>query len=381
MARDEDTELNKQTDARTNQRVSQLAMTSLDLGGLSELRKRWAAMPMIPRLVLDRHDGIDNSWRGFDIRTVLIGEESAGRFTFHDVIVAPGAGLSEHHLQGADTYFVVLDGEIEMTVGTRTEVARRDGFAFVPESTTQAMHNRSKEPARLFMWHSPAGPERAFALAHKLWLDNPDATEDACQQALSTLGFRFHQKGQQLANDKLINAPVSRLDAHIETFDDLANLRVQWSHQSPVPKLLHDRSSALDIPMVGQDTKVLLSGDEGSGRCTVFHYGLDADYLAPPHHQPSEEEIFLILEGSLELTAGNTTREVPRGGFGFAPRYGTHAFVNRTKNQTRMITINSPAGHERGFEMIVREGNSENLPRLLVAHGWRVHEQYTPQSK
>ncbi|MGH6911657.1 MAG: cupin domain-containing protein, partial [Phenylobacterium sp.] len=310
---------------------------------------------------------------------ILVGEESAGRFTFHDLILAPGAGLPAHHLTGSDTYWCVLDGEVELTVGTRTAVAGRDGFAFVPEDTTQAIQNRSSEPARVFLWHSPAGPERAFAAAHRVFRQTPNATKGAFLDALGALGFSFHRGGERLENDARTNAPASRLDATIDTFDDFAGLRTQWARRAPVPKLVLDRTREGDIPMKGQDTKVLLSGDEGSGRCVVFHYGIEPGYRAPSHHQPSEEEIFLVLEGTLDLTVGNVTTQVPRGGFGFVPRYGTHSFGNPMKQgDARTITINSPAGHERGFEMLVREGGSERLPELLVAHGWHVHDAYHP---
>lgn len=381
IADDQDRMLNQQTDARTNAQTHMLSLPSLDLGGLAKLRERWASLPTTPRVVLDRLEGIDNSWVGFDVRTILVGEQSAGRFTFHDVIIAPGAGLPEHHLHATDTYWVVLDGEVEMTVGVRRERTRRDGFAYIPEDTTQAIRNLGEAPARLFLWHSPAGIERAFAHAHQFWVDNPGATPEACQQALAVLGFSFHRSGEQLANDSRTNSSVARLESSVETFDDFAQMRNAWSQRRPVPKLVHDRSAAPDIPMSGQDTKVLLSGDEASGRCVVFHYGIDPGFRAPPHHQPSEEEIFLVLEGGLELTAGNVTESVPRGGFGFVPRYGTHGFSNQSKDaQTRTITINSPAGHERGFEMIVREGPSPRLPDLLVAHGWRLHDAYDPQA-
>jgi hypothetical protein len=38
-----------------------------------------------------------------------------------------------------------------------------------------------------------------------------------------------------------------------------------------------------------------------------------------------------------------------------------------------MITINSPGGHDRGFEMIVREMGSERFGELLAAHGFQFH--------
>jgi quercetin dioxygenase-like cupin family protein len=378
MFGEDDRRLNEATDARTNEQAPTLPMAGRGDQALAELRRRWADLPMIPKLVLDRSEGIDNSWPGFDVRTVLVGEESAGRFTFHDVIIAPGAGLPAHHLGGSDTYWCVLDGEVELTVGARTETARRDAFAYAPQDTTQAVRNGAQAPARLFLWHSPAGPERAFAAAHQLWRTEPGSPPHAYQEVLGELGFSFHGPEDRLANDSRTNATSERLEVSVNTFDDYAGLRAEWARRTPIPKLLHDRGAVADIPMKGQDTKVLLSGDEGSGRAVVMHYGIEPGYIAPSHHQPSEEEVFLVLEGRLELTLGNVTTSVPRGGFGFVPRYATHGFCNLTAAETRTVTINSPAGHERGFEMIVREGSSEKLPDLLVAHGWHVHQAYQP---
>jgi hypothetical protein len=54
----------------------------------------------------------------------------------------------------------------------------------------------------------------------------------------------------------------------------------------------------------------------------------------------------------------------------FAPRNATHAFHNPTNAVTTFLTVNSPAGHERGFQMIAREQQSDRLEELLVAHGW-----------
>ena len=374
MLADDDARLNEASDMRTGQAPDLLQLDSPNTTGLAALQSRWAEMPMIPKVVHDRHQGIDNSWPGFDLRTLLVGEESAGRFTVHDVIVAPAARLPPHHVTTSDTYLCVLDGELDLTVGGRTEVTRTDGFAYVPENTTFALHNRSALPARIFLWHAPAGPERAFAAAHRLSSERPDAKPEDFYVALASLGFVFHEDGESLSNDRRTNERGARLKMRVETFDDFAALRQTWAHQAPTPKLVQDRSVERDIAVPGQDTKVLLSGEESGARAVVMHYGIMPGYRAPEHHQPSEEEIFLVLEGALDLRVGNVTTELGRGGFGFAPRYATHGFSNpASQGQARTITINSPAGHERAFEMVVREGLSERLPDLLVAHGWRFH--------
>ncbi len=367
--------LNQETDARTNEKRDPLPLSTPDLNGLTALRALWAQMPMIPRVVHDRSEGIDNSWHGFDVRTILIGEESAGRFTFHDVIVAPGAKLPPHHLSGSDTHVCMLDGEIELTVGALTEVLGPDDFAYAPEDTTQAIRNRSAEPARFFMWHSPAGPERAFAAAHQAFAENPDADAGQFEQALSSLGYTFHRGSEHLANDDRTNTAVERLEAEIETFEDFAGLRDAWSRRPPVPKVFHDeRSQETATYIPGQDTKMLLNGDEGSGRSVILQHSIVAGYLAAEHHQPSEEEVFMVFDGALDLTAGNATTELQRGGFGFVPRYGTHRFSNpMNEGQTRIVCVNSPAGHERGFQTLSSKIDSPNLPELIVAHGWSMH--------
>jgi mannose-6-phosphate isomerase-like protein (cupin superfamily) len=377
----EDRVLTVATDARTNLKPAPVALACNDLQGLAALRRQWADMPMTPRVVHDRQEGIDNSWRGFDVRTLLIGEESGGRFTFHDIIIAPDAGLPAYHLENVDTYWCVLEGEVEATVGLRTELARQDSFAFIPPLTTQSIHNRSAAPARLFLWHSPAGCERAFAKAHQRYCRAPDSPAAAYLEDLAALGFVFHRSNEHVANDDRTNEPVARVPAQIETFEDFNKLRRQWTELPATPKLIHDRNLAPDIGMLGQDTKVLVSGDEGSGRCVVFSLTFDSGYRAVRHYQPSEEEIFLVLDGDFQLTAGNITTDLQRGGFGFVPRYGAHGFFipeQKTNQQARVITINSPAGHERGFEMLVREAQSPRMMELAYAHGWRAHDEAPP---
>lgn len=372
--------LNRETDARTNQAVELLALKSPDEAGLAQLRREWADLPMIPRVVHQRGEGRDYSWPGFDVRTLLVGEESAGRFTIHHLVVAPGAELPAFHLSEADTSLYVLDGELQLTVGGLVETARKDAFAFIPEGATQALRNVSAQPAQMFLWHSPAGVERAFAAAHALWLDRPDARASDFLDVLARFGFNFHKPGESRPLDARTNAAAPPLQADVATFDDFQALRRRWTEQNSIPKLAHDWRKAMDVFVPGQDTKVFLSGEEGSGRYVVFQYGLDPGYRAPIHHQPTEEEIFLVVEGTLRLLAGNVTTDLPVGGMGFVPRYGTHGFTNAMESGwVRTVTINSPAGHERAFaaairEMVRPEGPSEKLPDVLEAHGWHFHE-------
>lgn len=365
--------LNRDTDLRTNQAVDSVAITLLNADDLAELRRHWADLPMIPRVLPKREDGVDNSWPGFDLRTLLLGEESGGRFTFHDIVVRPGAVLAAHHLADVDNYWYVVGGELELTIGDRAILAGPDTLGYAPRDTTQAIANRSDDDGRVIMWQSPAGYERAFAELHRLTQEQPDISESDCRAVLGRYGYQFHEGTVRLPNDTRVNARPERLEVDVQSLDDFNRLRADWARQRAVPRLVIERDQCPDIPMDGQDTKVLISGDESAGEAVVFHLGVDAGYLAVPHHQPAEEEIFLVLEGEVKLTVGNQTVVLGPGGFGFAPRNGTHSFQNPTAETMRMVTINAPAGHERGFEMIVKEAGKDTFEAGLLAHGWRVH--------
>jgi quercetin dioxygenase-like cupin family protein len=99
-----------------------------------------------------------------------------------------------------------------------------------------------------------------------------------------------------------------------------AALRDAWSRRPGIPKLLATPPpSGLELPGDNQSSiagSVLPNGDEGSGSAVAFLGQASPGYGAPPHHQPSEEEIFYVLEGELDLTCGSQTRRVGPGAFG-----------------------------------------------------------------
>lgn len=367
-----DESLNIASDARTNQPVDPGATAAGGAHDLQAARRAWAETPMIPRALRGRDDGIDNSWPGFDVRTILVGEESGGRFTFHNIVLAPGAGLPAHHLPDADSYWYVAGGTVELTIGDRVRQVGSGAFGYAPRETTQAIRNASPEPARVVLWQSPAGYERAFAALHAATAAGADDAE-ARLRTLERFGVVVHRGPVTLANDARVNAAAARLDASIGSFDDFARLREEWSRRAPTPKLIERPTPYDRIALPGQDTAVLVSGDDTAGAAVVFHLVLHPGYGAPPHYQPSEEEIFLILDGELRLTVGTATAMLGPNAFGFSPRHGTHAFKNVGPGLVRMITINAPAGHERGFEMLSTTTDEDRLGQVLVDHGWRMH--------
>jgi quercetin dioxygenase-like cupin family protein len=231
-----DQALNLETDARTNTPVPSVDFAVRNSSDLAKLRAMWAEMPSTPKLLATRDLGEDNSWPGFNVRTLLRGEESSGRWSFNSLVVAPGAELPAHSHDVGDTYWFVVEGEVEITVGAVTTKLVGPSFAFAPNQTTQALANRSSRPAEVFVGYAPAGADRAFAAAHRLWKERPDASAESYQAVFALHGFQF-TGGKPLPNDARTNQAAERVDEEIRRFDDYLNLRKRW-RSCPLPRRL-----------------------------------------------------------------------------------------------------------------------------------------------
>lgn len=348
---------------------------------LVELRRRWEQAEAIPVLVPERTEGRDDSWAGLDIRTLLRGEQSAGRFATHSVVVPPGAGLPLHYQQDAYAYVLVIEGVLDIQVGKVHEQLEEFGFAFVPPRTRFAFGNTSGAPCTLMLVYSPAGAERAFKDAHARWLATKDVGVSSYQPMLERYGFRFD--AQVLENDEKTNQPISRVDGEIKRPGDMAKLRAAFAQRPALPRVVKTAQADIDAKVrIGEVfRKAAVTGDDSAGH-GMFHLLVGKPgQSAPPHHQPTEEEFFFIARGEMEVVCGNKTVMATGGAFSFNPRNCTHGFRFSLTQPTCIATLNSPAGHERGLAAL-REASAAGaspgqLRDLTIAGEWILHEDLT----
>ncbi|MFC4776684.1 cupin domain-containing protein [Paenibacillus sp. GCM10023252] len=57
------------------------------------------------------------------------------------------------------------------------------------------------------------------------------------------------------------------------------------------------------------------------------------------HTHGDDEEIYIVLEGSGEMTANGEVRQVKTGDLIVNPPFGTHGLVNNTKEEIRLMVI------------------------------------------
>lgn len=108
------------------------------------------------------------------------------------------------------------------------------------------------------------------------------------------------------------------------------------------------------------------------GLYSVWEMWVTPDSAPPPHVHDREDEAFLVLEGSLEVTVGGVTTAVGPGGFAFAPRGVMHSFVI-TSDVARLVLIATPGGAEQFFRaagepataMVIPPTEAPDVPALV----------------
>jgi quercetin dioxygenase-like cupin family protein len=89
-------------------------------------------------------------------------------------------------------------------------------------------------------------------------------------------------------------------------------------------------------------TKV--AGSDTGGRPDVVDHRVPAGYAPPRHIHSDADEVFYVLEGSLQVTCGDESWQVGPGDLVFLPRGVPHGFVAGSAGPARTLLINAPAG-------------------------------------
>lgn len=93
-----------------------------------------------------------------------------------------------------------------------------------------------------------------------------------------------------------------------------------------------------------------ITGEETAGAIFIADGFIPPKHAGPALHVHSrEDEIYLVIEGTLTVQVGDSLSEVGAGGLVWLPRGIPHTFANRTETQVRTIGIILPTGIEAMF--------------------------------
>ena len=103
------------------------------------------------------------------------------------------------------------------------------------------------------------------------------------------------------------------------------------------------------------------TAEDTGGLYSVWEMWITPDGSPPPHVHESEDEAFLVLEGTVDVTVGGVTTSVGSGGFAFAPRGVPHAFAI-TSDVARLVLIATPGGAEQFFRQAGEPAHEMVIP-------------------
>jgi quercetin dioxygenase-like cupin family protein len=101
--------------------------------------------------------------RGGNIRVKVAASETAGAFSLLEFILPPGGTGSPLHIHPeTQETFYLLEGELTLTIGDRTERVEAGALAHVPVGVAHRFSNDGPGPARLLIVLTPGGFEAYF---------------------------------------------------------------------------------------------------------------------------------------------------------------------------------------------------------------------------
>ncbi len=181
------------------------------------------------------------------------------------------------------------------------------------------------------------------------------------------------------ASDRMVNTQVDDVEFDVDSSAAYQELRQLWTVMPRIPKLIDATTAPVVLAHGGQTIHLALKGEESAGSMMVAYVVMDPGASSvPDHHQPFEDELWFAVQGEWEWKVGTETRRVGPGAFAYAPRGTTHAFANVGDSTAIMLTVNAPAGHERGFqganELMSDGAPAEAIQQHFANHDFVFHE-------
>jgi mannose-6-phosphate isomerase-like protein (cupin superfamily) len=94
---------------------------------------------------------------------------------------------------------------------------------------------------------------------------------------------------------------------------------------------------------------------ETSAQYSVSEWWLEPHSLGSgPHSHAENDEIFLVLEGTMSFLVGDEWIDAEQGTFLRIPATVTHDFANRTDKRAGIFNVYIPGGFERNMPSIVQ---------------------------
>jgi quercetin dioxygenase-like cupin family protein len=112
--------------------------------------------------------------------------------------------------------------------------------------------------------------------------------------------------------------------------------------------LIYEPEAGETLTLRGTKVRVLCTEADSVGAST-FEFRAMPGFDTGSHFHSKIEEQFYVIDGEMELRAGDQVILGRPGAFVTVPAGIAHAFANRSDSPSRMLLVCTPPGHERYF--------------------------------
>lgn len=119
-----------------------------------------------------------------------------------------------------------------------------------------------------------------------------------------------------------------------------------------------------DLHAFGEVMSVKLGGAETGGKLAVLTATTPPGVGPPPHVHRDDDELFLVIEGSITYLVNGEWTPVRPGGAVYLPRGLLHTYRNDGDAPSRHWVITTPSGFEEFFAEAAEEFGSAGPPDM-----------------
>jgi quercetin dioxygenase-like cupin family protein len=275
-------------------------------------------------------------------------EHTRGDFVLLEASVVPGGGPPPHVHLREDEMFYVLEGELTFVHEDATFAAGPGSAVFLPRGKVHTFTNRTNKAARALVWASPSNFE-AFMMEFGV----------PCAGSPNPPPFDPAMLGRLLAASARYGLEI-RLDHKPLAFATV-----------PTP--------AKPMPVLGQNVTLNLVGKHTNDRICAATLDVLPGPGVLPHLHRREDELFYVLEGTLEFLIDGEPHTCPAGTTLCVPRGTFHGFRAVGDEPAKLLSVHTPAGFEHFFTEMgglavrgVEPREPAALMRILEKHGMEV---------
>lgn len=105
-------------------------------------------------------------------------------------------------------------------------------------------------------------------------------------------------------------------------------------------------------PMGRMQAVFKADGRETLGASSVSEWWLEPNTAGPPVHEHPEDHVFYIIDGTMDVFAGDAWVPATAGSYVLIPGGTPHSFENRGSVRAGLISFNTPGGFEQQAQPI-----------------------------